>query len=279
MQAFEHASPKTVAAASKLLDAEWGKTEIIAGGTDLISLMKDLSDKSAVPSRLVSLKQVGELRGIQFNSGRGLRIGSMTTIQQLLDNAEVRRNYPALITAADGIRSPQLRAMGSVGGELLQRPRCWYYRAGYGLLATDNGKALVPEGDNRYHAILGNSGPAYFVSPSSFAPILVALGAKVKLAGSEGARELEVEKLFVTPTSEGEREHALKPNEVLTEITLPHHSMAKMALYEVRQKEALDWPLAAAAVVLHMNGTKIESARVVMGHVAPVPWLSPEAEE
>lgn len=279
MQAFEHASPKTIKAATNLLDSEWGRTEVIAGGTDLISLMKDLSGRTALPARLVSLKQISELRGIQFSSGKGLRIGSMTTVQQLMDNADVKRSYPALITAADGIRSQQLRAMGTIGGDLLQRPRCWYYRGGYGLLAMDNGKPLVPDGDNRYHAILGNSGPAYFVSPSSFAPVLVALGAKVKLAGPDGSRELDVEKLFLTPGKEGEREHALKPNEVLTEITVPHHNMAKMALHEVRQKEALDWPLAAAAVVLHMNGATVNAARVVMGHVAPVPWPSPEAEE
>src|ERR1700758_4598795 len=98
MQAFEHASPRTVASAVKLLDSEWGKTEIIAGGTDLISLMKDLSGKSATPGRLVSLKQITELRSIQFSPGNGLRIGSMMTIQQLMDSAEVKRNYPALIT-------------------------------------------------------------------------------------------------------------------------------------------------------------------------------------
>ena len=279
MQAFEHASPKTVAAAVKLLDAEWGRTAVMAGGTDLISLMKDLSGRTPTPTRLVSLKEIRELQGIQFNSGKGLRIGSMATVQQLMDHPEVKRNYPALITAADGIRSQQLRAMGTIGGDLLQRPRCWYYRAGYGLLAMDNGKPLVPDGDNRYHAILGNSGPAYFVNPSSFAPILIALGAKAKVADPDGPRELDFEKLFVTPTKDEDREHALKPNEILMEITVPHHGMAKTAVYEVRQKEALDWPLAAAAVVLHMKGNTVESAAVVMGHVAPVPWPSPEAEE
>ena len=279
MQAFAHASPKTVAGAVKLLDNKWGNTEVIAGGTDLISLMKDLSGTSATtPTRLVSLKQISELQSIQFSASSGLRIGSMVTLQELMDHPAVRRNYPGLITAAEGVRSQQLRAMGTVGGDLLQRPRCWYFRAGYGLLAAENGKPLPPDGDNRYHAILGNSGPAYFVSPSSFAPILIALGAKVKLVGPEGPRELAVDKLFVTPAREGEREHALKPNEILTEITVPHHSMVKMAVYEVRQKEALDWPLAAAAVALHMTGSTVESAAVVMGHVAPVPWPSPEAE-
>ena len=181
--------------------------------------------------------------------------------------------------AAEGVRSPQIRSTGTVGGDLCQRPRCWYYRAGFGLLAVYKGKPLVPDGDNRYHAILGNSGPAYFVSPSSLAPILIALDAKVKLHGPQGARELTVKDFFVTPKSEGETEHALQPGEIVTEILVPNPGDVKMAIYEVRQKEALDWPLAAAAVVLKLDGGKVQSARVVLGHVAPVPWPSPEAEE
>jgi xanthine dehydrogenase YagS FAD-binding subunit len=276
MQAFEYASPKTTAEAVKLLGSEWGPTEILAGGSDLVSLMKDYV---ATPTRVVSLKQIKTLRGIEFKAGSGLRLGSMVTLEELIDHAAVKRNYPALVGAAEGVSSQQIRAMGTVGGDLLQRPRCWYYRAGYGLLAQSNGNSLVPKGDNRYHAIFGNSGPAYFVSPSSLGPILVALGAKVKLEGPNGARELDVDKLFVAPANDQEREHALKPNEILTEITVPHHTGARSAVYEVRQKEALDWPLAAAAVVLHLDGKTVKGARVVLGHVAPVPWPSPEAEE
>jgi len=276
MQAFEYANPKTTEEAVKLLGSDWGATEVMAGGSDLISLMKDYVQS---PTRVVSLKGIKALGGVQFAAGTGLRIGAMATLEELSDHAAVKRDYPALVEAAQGVSSQQIRNMGTVGGDLLQRPRCWYYRAGYGLLAQFNGKSLVPDGDNRYHAILGNSGPAYFVSPSSLAPILIALGAKVKLAGPDGARELDIDKLFVTPASDQEREHAVKPNEILTEITVPHHAGARMAVYEVRQKEALDWPLAAAAVVLHMNGKTVNGARVVLGHVAPVPWPSPEAEE
>ena len=276
MQAFEYASPKTREEAVKLLGSTWGETEVLAGGTDLISLMKDFV---ATPKRVVSLTAVKGLSGIEFSPGSGLRIGAMTTIDELMDHAAVRQNYPGIVQAAEGISSQQIRAIGTVAGELCQRPRCWYYRGGYGLLATDQGKPLVPNGDNRYHAILGNAGPAYFVSPSSLAPILIALGAKVKLFGPQGERELDVEKFFATPSTDQEREHDLKPNEIVTEISVPHHARAKMATYEVRQKEALDWPLATAAVVLHMEGTKVGGARVVMGHVAPVPWPSPEAAQ
>src|SRR5207245_5336216 len=212
---------KTTDEAVRRLADQWGQTEVLAGGTDLISLMKDYV---AAPKRVVGLKLVKELRGIESSSSAGLKIGAMATFEELARNSEVRGNYPALVEAVEGVTSPQIRSMGTVGGDLCQRPRCWYYRAGYGLLATDIANALVPDGDNRYHAILGNSGPAYFVNPSSLAPILIALGAKVKLVGVEGARELELDKLFVTPSNEQEREHSIKPNEVLAEGVFPHHA-------------------------------------------------------
>ncbi|MBZ5516542.1 MAG: FAD binding domain-containing protein [Acidobacteriia bacterium] len=238
-----------------------------------------MKDDVSKPKRVVSLAAVKELKGIEYKPATGLRIGAMATLGELLDDATVRHHYPALITAAEGVRSPQLHSVGTVGGDLLQRPRCWYFRNGYGLLARIEGKPLVPEGENQYHAILGNSGPAYFVNPSSFAPILMALGAKVRLHGPDGPREVALDKFYTTPTSDEQREYDLKPNEILTEILVPTPREAKMALYEVRQKEALDWPLAAAAVVLNLDGKTVKSARVVLGHVAPVPWPSPEAEE
>jgi xanthine dehydrogenase YagS FAD-binding subunit len=276
MEAFEYARPKSTHEAVKLLTGAEGDALALAGGTDLISLMKDGVSK---PKRLVSLQHLSELKGISFNPGTGLRLGASVTLEELMDSAEVRGNYPALVQAAEGVSSPQVRSTGTVGGDLCQRPRCWYYRAGFGLLAVYNGKPLVPDGDNRYHAILGNSGPAYFVSPSSLAPILIALDAKVKLQGPQGARELSVQEFFVTPKSESESEHALHAGEIVTEILVPPPGDAKMAVYEVRQKEALDWPLAAAAVVLKLSGGSVQSARVMLGHVAPVPWPAPEAEE
>ena len=276
MENFEYARPKSAQEAVKLLSDTGGSALPLAGGTDLISLMKD---GVATPKRLVSLQHLKELKGISLREGSGLRLGAGVTFEELIDNAQVREQYPALVQAAEGVSSPQVRSTGTVGGDLCQRPRCWYYRAGYGLLAVYKGKPLVPEGDNRYHAVLGNSGPAYFLSPSSLAPILIALDAKVKLHGPEGARELAVKEFFTTPQREDESEHALHSGEIVTEITVPAPGGAKMAVYEVRQKQALDWPLAAAAVVLKLDGGTVQSARVVLGHVAPIPWPAPEAED
>jgi xanthine dehydrogenase YagS FAD-binding subunit len=185
-----------------------------------------------------------------------------------------------LADAAGEAASPQIRNVATIAGNLCQRPRCWYFRTGHGLLALDKtGKSLVLQGDNRYHAILGNDGPAYFVSPSTIAPVLIAYDARLRILGPRGQREIPLEKFFVVPKTQSEREHDLRPNEFITDVIVPPAPGVRAAHYEVRQKEAFDWPYATAAVALKMNGRTIESARVVMGHVAPVPWLSPETAE
>jgi xanthine dehydrogenase YagS FAD-binding subunit len=226
------------------------------------------------PKRVVNIKNIKELGGIRKTSA-GLRIGALVTMDELARNAEVRAEYKSLADAAEGIPSPQIRHMGTVGGDLCQRPRCWYFRQGMGLLAVADGKPLVPDGENQYHAIFGG-GPAWFVSASSLGPALVALGAKIKLTSSKGTREVDAAKFFVVPRNENEREIALRPDEILTEIVVPASGMHS-ATYEVRQKEALDWPLATASVALQMRGGTVSAARVVLGHVAPTPWEAPGA--
>jgi xanthine dehydrogenase YagS FAD-binding subunit len=271
MQPFEYANPTTVKEAVSQLGAD---SAVLAGGTDLISMMKDYI---ATPKRLVNVKNIKELGGIKASKTE-LRIGAIVTLDELMENAEVRKNFPALADAARGVTSPQIRNMGTVGGDLCQRPRCWYYRGGFGLLAMKDGKSLVPDGENKYHAILGNGGPAYFVSPSSLGPALIALGAKIKLVSASGAREVTADKFFLTPTTDTARETAVAPNEILTEILVPVGA-TKNATYEVRQKEALDWPLATASVALTMSGNTVSSARVVLGAVAPTPWAAAAAEK
>ena len=271
MRAFEHTSPSTKEDAVALLN---GESAVLAGGTDLLSLMKD---DVVAPRRIVNIKDIAELRGIHYDAQEGLTIGALASLDELLANDKVGDLYPALKQAAEGVSSPQIRAMGTAGGDLLQRPRCWYFRNGFGLLAQTNGKSMVAEGDNRYHAILGHGGSAYFVNPSSLAPALIALAARVTLFGPEGSREVNLEKFYRTPRSAGQKEYDLGDREILTHIHVPPASGKSSATYEVREKQALDWPLAAAAVSLQLQGQKVKSARLVLGHVAPVPWLSAEA--
>ena len=276
MRPFEYLSPNTRTQAVNLLGSTWGNSEILAGGTDLLALMKD---DVLTPKRLINLKDIKDLHGLS-SGPQGLRIGALTTLGDLADDETLKKNYPALAEAVIEAASPQIRNMATLGGNLCQRPRCWYFRNGLGLLPKDEtGKELVSEGENRYHAILGNQGSAKFVSPSTIVPILIAYGAKVRLEGPKGKRELALEKFYVTPKSESEREHDLRSNEIVTEVIVPAATNVKAAHYEIRQKEAFDWPLAVAGVALRMRGSNVESARVVLGYVAPVPWPSAEAEK
>jgi xanthine dehydrogenase YagS FAD-binding subunit len=226
---------------------------------------------------VVNIKGIPELRGITFNRAGGARIGALVTLEEMIDR--LGRGFEALEQAAKEITSPQIRNMGTVGGDLCQRPRCWYYRAGFGLLPRDEaGKPLVENGDNRYHAILGNDGEAKFVNTSSLAPALIAMAAKITVFGPKGAREVDADKFFVTPKSSGEREYDLASNEIVTAINIPATIGVRSATYEVRQREALDWPLAAASVAIKLDAAKkVTSARVALGHVAPIPWNAGEA--
>ncbi len=275
MQPFDYVSPTTKAEAVHLLETNWGTTEVIAGGSDLLALMKA---DVIVPRRLVNIKNIDELHGVAMTR-EGLRIGALTRLSDLADDQNVQKNYPALAEALLEAASPQIRNVATLGGNLCQRPRCWYFRNGFGLLGRGgSGKDLVVEGENRYHAILGNSGSAKFVSPSTIAPVLIAYGAMIRIEGRAGNRELPLEKFYLIPKFASEREHNLDPNEIVTEVVIPAPQGLKVGYCEIRQKQAFDWPLAVAAVALKMNGSRIEAARVVMGHVAPVPWLSREAE-
>ncbi len=275
MRPFEYVSASGRSQVGELLGASWGDAEILAGGTDLVALMKD---EVVSPKRVVNIKGIADLRGVSFDAQKGMRIGALTTLSDFGDNEQVRQQYPAIAEAARDAASPQIRNMATLGGNLCQRPRCWYFRNGMGLLPTDKaGKSLVLAGDNRYHAILGNDGPAYFVSPSTVVPALIAHGAKVRILGSGKLREVELEKFYRIPKSETEREHDLRPNELIVEIIVPPAEGVRAANYEVRQKAAFDWPLATCSVALQMEGSRVKSARIVLGNVAPVPWLSEEA--
>jgi len=266
MERFEYTSPTTVKDATAMLGGSWSDAQVLAGGTDLISSMKD---EITTPKRVVNIKNIAELGGIA-KSAAGVRIGAKVTLDELSMNPIIRAEFPSLVTAALGITSPQIRNMGTVGGDLCQRPRCWYYRNGHGLLAMQDGKSLVVNGENKYHAIFGG-GPAYFVSASSFGPALAALGAQVKIAGPTGTRTVAVDKFFLAPKDEATREVDLKPNEIVTEVLIPV-AATKNATYEIREREMLDWPLATASVALKMAGGKVTSAKIVLGHVAPMPW-------
>jgi xanthine dehydrogenase YagS FAD-binding subunit len=270
MNSFEYASPTDLDSAIGLLESNAGDVEVLAGGTDLVTSLKQ---GLVSPKRLVSLKGISSLKGIEA-AGNEVHIGAMTPLVDILENVNVRKSFPSIISAIEGIGSPQIINMGTIGGDLCQRPRCWYYRQGFGLMGQLDGKSLVTDGDNRYHAIFGNDGPAYFVNASLLAPALVALGATLEVAGPNSKkRQLPVAEFFRIPLGVEDREIVLAPNEIITQISIPSQAPAN-ATYEVRPRQGLDWPLVAASVAL---APKTGKAMIVLGHVAPIPWRLPKA--
>jgi xanthine dehydrogenase YagS FAD-binding subunit len=276
MQSFEFASPSTPEQAVQLLSTGPGNSAaVLAGGSDLLGLMKDGIE---TPRRLVSLRAVQGLRGIRREPSGAFRIGALTTIDELSADAVLRKEHPILATAAEHVAGPQIRNVATLGGNLCQRPRCWYFRNGFGLLALKDGKSMVVDGDNRYHAIFGNGAPAYFVTPSTLAPLLIALGGELTLVGAQGPKKMPLDRFFRIPARESEREHLLAPGEVVTEVLVPAAAGRRIASYEVRQRQSLDWSLATASVALEMDGSRVRRARLILGQVAPIPWQAKEAE-
>lgn len=278
MTPFEYAHPRSEAEAVELMNEPGTSTAVLAGGTDLIRLLRrDL----LTPQRVVNVKDVPTMQGIKPVDG-GVMIGALTTLEDLAASP-LMREYHSLHHVLDGIRAIQIQSSGTVAGDLCHLPNCWYFRNGYGLLGMENGESLVETGDNRYHAIFGNRGPAKFVSASRFAPGLIAGQARVRVIGPKPDAEewLPLEYFYITPRMASHGVTVLKPGQLITHVWLPGTETAQgkvqSSTYEVLQLEGLDWPLASAAVSMVIEGGKVQDARIVLGHVAPVPWISHEA--
>lgn len=275
MKNFEYAAPSTEAELLELLSPDAGHVEVLAGGTDLVGLMKKMV---VSPDRVVNLMEVASLKSIEQLDDGLVAIGAAVTLDVLLTHPYLDP-YPAVRQAIRGIASMQLQCQGTLGGEIFQRPQCWFYRGGRGLLGAGGRDAL--EGDNRYHAILGNDGAAKFVSSSRIAPALIALGATARVIGPQTEDEayLPVEALFRIPRHEGERETTLAEGQIVTHFLLPPAGDVGNATYEVRHGEGPDYPLASAAAAIRLEGGFVKDAKIVLGQVAPLPWISHEAAD
>ncbi len=274
MKAFAYVNAANEKEAIAALGPDRGKFLPLAGGMDLLALMKDYVLQ---PDRLVNVKNLDKT--IAKSSDGGLRIGAAVTLADLADHADAQRMYPALVQAAAEVGTPQIRNAGTVGGNLNQRPRCWYYRnEEFNCLKKGGSRCFAVDGENQYHAIFGE-GPCHIIHPSSLAVPAVALGARFRVAGPAGEREVKAEEFFVMPDKNLFGETVLAPNELLTHMILPAPGSTKSATYDVRYKQSHDWPLASATVALDLSGTTIRGARVVMGSVAPIPWRSTAAEQ
>jgi xanthine dehydrogenase YagS FAD-binding subunit len=275
LKAFAYVNPADEREAVAALKGD-GVAMVIGGGQDLLARMKDYIDS---PDRLVNIKGLDAT--IAATADGGLKIGSAVKIVDLFENAQVAKLYPSITAAATDIGTPQIRNQGTVGGNVNQRPRCWYYRNEEFVCFKKGGsRCFAVNGEHQYHAIFGNDGPSHIVHPSSLAVPFVAYGAKFRALGANGVREIAAADFFTLPTMQNVRkENVLADDEILTHVILPAPGNVKSGHYEVRYKASHDWPLAFSTVVLAMNGNTIASARVVLGAVAPIPWRSKPAED
>jgi xanthine dehydrogenase YagS FAD-binding subunit len=274
MRPFEYARPETEAEAVEFLSDHGGQTAVLAGGTDLLNLLKADVVRT---ERVVDIKHVPSFHEVVPEQG-GVKIGALVTLEEMHDHP-LLAEYRSLIDVIDGVRAIQIQSSGTLAGDLCHHPNCWYYRNGYGLLALEKNESLVTTGDNRYHAVFGNQGPAKFVSASRFAPGLIAWGAKVRVIGPNptDAEWVPLEYFYITPKTNSQGHTVLKPGQLITHVWLPAAENTRSATYEVLQLEGLDWPLAAAAASLQIEGGTVRQARLVLGHVAPVPWITSDA--
>ena len=275
MNRFELARAQSAAQARELL-AEKAGSVFKAGGIDLIDHLKE---RLIEPPRVVDLKTIPGLDRIVADSDGSLRIGTLVTLAKVAGHEGIRRTHPALARACGEAASPQVRNVATIGGNLLQRPRCWYYRLeSYKCLKKGGDVCFAEAGENRYNVIFGG-GPAYPTHPSNAAVPLVAYGASFVLDGPKGPRTVPAGDFFVLPANDPTRENVLQAGEVLLEIRVPATKGWKSAYYEVRERAAFDWPLVSAAIALKAEGGVVKDARVVLGQVAPIPWRSAAAEK
>ena len=282
MNAFELMMPRSLDEALQALRPSGGEVDEapqpLAGGQDLLTVLKE---GLARPSRVVNLKTLPGMNHLELRRD-GLRIGALVKLHALEEDSGIRRQFPGLAEAAASIATPQIRNLGTVGGNLCQRPRCWYFRSPDIVCLKKGGtECYAATGENKYNAIFGG-GPSYIVHPSDLAPMLVALGAEVDLVSSAGSRSIPLEKFFTLPSNgDVRRENVLRQGELLTSVRVPASSWAAHSTYlKFRERHSLDFALVsvAAAVELGTLGA-VRAARLVLGGVAPVPWRVPRAEE
>jgi xanthine dehydrogenase YagS FAD-binding subunit len=276
LKAFAYVNPTSEKEAVGALGPDRTKVLPLAGGQDLLARLKDYIDQ---PDRVVNVKNALDATIVPTPEG-GLKIGAAVKIVDLAENAQVAKLYPALVEATGDIGTPQIRNQGTVGGNINQRPRCWYFRNEEFICLKKGGNTcFAPAGENQFHAIFGN-GPSHIVHPSSLAVPAVAYGAKFRIVGPNGERMVDASEYFTMPTMQNVRyENVLAADELLTHVILPAPGNVKHGHYEVRFKASHDWPIAFATVILAMNGNRVGSSRVVMGAVAPVPWRAQAAEQ
>lgn len=277
MKAFANHNPRDLQQAVSLLRqarAEGRSAAIVGGGSDLLGMIKE---RLVAPDLVVNLKSVRGLDQVT-NHDNGLSIGGLVTLDAVSRHPLLRGRYTALAEAAESVGTPQIRNVGTLAGNVCQRPWCWYLRNGFPCFKNGGSVCYSMMGENQLHAIFGG-GPSYIVHPSDTAPALVALDATFRILGPDGERNVPAGEFFTLPRVDVARENVLGADEVLTAIDLPPIDPAMRShYYKVLDREAWTHAVVSAAVVLHMDGETCRQARLVLGGVAPIPWRLPKVE-
>ena len=274
MSLFAYARPKALGEALKLLK---NGTIALAGGTDLITLMRH---GLAEPDALVDLTGIEGLRGITREKGRGIRIGALTALSDVEASADLLRSLPIVPESLRDAATPQIRNMGTVGGNLLQRNRCWYFRdEGVQCWLKGGKRCFAVDGENRYHAVIG-AHECWIVSPSDLAPALIACDAEVELASSLGRRRIPLAGFYVAPSGKQRKEHAIRRGELITTVRIPEKALERKGTYvKAMERKAWSFAIVSVAAAARVRDGKASDVRLVLGGIAPIPWRVPAAEK
>ena len=277
MKAFTNANPRNLPQAVTLLDQAHSagrEASIAGGGSDLLGMVKE---RLVTPDVIVHLKSIKGLDQVAQQSG-DVRIGGLITLDSLASHPLIRQRYAVLAEAAETVATPQIRNVGTLAGNVCQRPWCWYFRNGFPCFKAGGNKCFSITGENQFHAIFGG-GPSFIVHPSDTAPALVALDARFHITGPSGGRTVSATDFFVLPKQNAARENSLANDEVLSAIEVPATRPGTRSTYhKIMDREAWTHAVVSAAVVLEMDNGVCRSARIVLGGVAPIPWRVEGAE-
>lgn len=267
MKNFTYNQPRSLKEAAQAFKANPNALPS-AGGTDLLGLVKD---NVLRPDVVVNLKKIPGLDKIAYSPGKGLTIGSLVKVAEVAANPDVLKKFPALAQAAKAVASPQLRNMGTIGGNLCQRPRCWYFRGDFNCLRKGGSDCFAVEGENKFHCIIGG-GPCFIVHPSDTAVALMALDATLVVQQGKKKRKIPITDFFVLPAKKVTKENVLEPGDILVEIFVPDNGTLSKFL-KFTERDVWDFATVSGAVAWTGDKNKVNTGRLVLGGVAPIPWL------
>ncbi len=270
MKPFVLHQPRDIKEASALtFKKPWHQAVLFAGGTDVLGLLKDGIE---APQEVVNLKNIPGMDEIKFSEKDGLRIGALVKIAEIAEHPEINKHFSALAIAAKETASPQLRNIGTVGGNLCQRPRCWYFRGDFDCLRKGGDTCFAVDGENKYHCVIGG-GPCFIVHPSDLSVALLALDAEITISWKNGSKKVPIGEFFVLPEENLFRENILKPGEIVTEIFVPFQGDSwKSGYIKFKERDVWDFAVVSVAASLKIKDSKIVDGKVAFGGVAPKPW-------